>query len=409
MITETQPALLPLEKIESIDDVEQSRISSSDSEIDARYVSGEVRIVVEQARYPLKQIPEIVSSSDYNMQPNFQRRLRWAREKQSRLIESLIMNVPIPPVFLYEKDLGRYEVMDGRQRLTAINDYYGNAFSLEGLREWPELNNRRYSELPEQIRRGIDRRFLSAIILLHETAKSSDQAERLKQLVFERINSGGEDLSAQEKRNALFPGPMNTLCIELARNEHLCRLWGIPEPSSEEINNRDNWTPEEDLASNDLYKTMGDAELVLRFFAHRQRKSLWRSGSRLDDYFTSYLKRANQFPGAVLNELKSIFVNTIELASKILGERAFWLVRDRRGERVWIERPAMTAYDPIMAALSRLLGEANALQANSAKIRSEIEKFYGENYSDFDGRKTNASDIKRRDDLFFEFFNKFAN
>jgi hypothetical protein len=79
--------------------------------INAKYVKGEVRIVTEQARYPL---PTVVGmyrdSKSYVLNPHFQRRHRWDRAKQSKLIESFIMRVPIPPIFLYEVEYSRYEV-----------------------------------------------------------------------------------------------------------------------------------------------------------------------------------------------------------------------------------------------------------------------------------------------------------
>ena len=387
-------------------DVDTNQLA--DSEIDSRYVSDEVRIVVEQARYPLKQVPEIVRSADYNLQPDFQRRPRWTRDKQSRLMESLVMNVPIPPIFLYESEFSRYEVMDGRQRLTAITEYYSDAFPLEGLTEWPELNGRTYSELPEQVRRGIDRRFLSAILLLHETAKSDEQATRMKQLVFERINTGGEDLSNQEKRNALFPGPMNSLCIELARTASLCNMWLIPPPASDEDLTNPDWTPPPELASNDLFRTMQDAELVLRFFAHRQRLTLWRGGTRLDDYLTTYLRAANRFPTTVIDELRSVFVRTSDLTFEVLGDGAFSLLRPRSGDFVWVKRPTLIAYDPIMAAFSSLLDAADALRASAKQIQGDLASFYRDHVEDFDGRRTNPSDIRNRDEAFFEFLKKYV-
>jgi hypothetical protein len=400
----TDPHLLAGEKIEKLNPSTPTSKTYSDTEIEERYVGGEVRIVVEQARYPLKQIPDVVRSADYNLQPDFQRRPRWGREKQSRLIESLILNVPIPPIFLYEQELGRYEVMDGRQRLTAIDDYYADRYPLESLLEWPELNGRAYSQLPEQIRRGIDRRFLSAIVLLHETAKSAQQAERLKQLVFERINTGGEDLSAQEKRNALYPGPMNTLCIKLARHRSLCKLWGIPEPTEDELKlPPSEWEPPENLIRNESYRTMEDVELVLRFFAHRQRSALWRGGTRFDTYLTEYLRVANSFSSSVLGQLEQIFRKTTDLTFDVLGERAFWLWRERGGSHVWVGRPAMTAYDPIMAAFSRFLPQRDCLIARKQEIQNNIQRFYEEHHSDFDGRKTNPTDIRRRDQLFRRF------
>ena len=78
------------------------------------------------------------------------------------------------------------------------------------------------------VRQGIDRRYLSSIILLQESAKTAQKAQDMKQLVFERINSGGVKLEPQETRNALYNGPMNELCANLARNKYLCALFRIP-------------------------------------------------------------------------------------------------------------------------------------------------------------------------------------
>lgn len=138
--------------------------SASDERLNERYAEGAVRIVTEQARYPLSQIPQMIESMDYKLDPEFQRRHRWDNAKKSRLIESLIINVPIPPIFLYEVGYAKYEVMDGLQRLTAIGDFYQNRFALEGLEEWPELNGRKYESLPEAVRRGVDRRYLSSVV-----------------------------------------------------------------------------------------------------------------------------------------------------------------------------------------------------------------------------------------------------
>jgi hypothetical protein len=93
----------------------------SDFEINNKYLTGEVRIVTEQARYPLTSISNLFSNSiNYNVHPDFQRRRRWSIEKKSKLILSFIINVPVPPVFLYEVDYAKFEVMDGLQRITTM-------------------------------------------------------------------------------------------------------------------------------------------------------------------------------------------------------------------------------------------------------------------------------------------------
>lgn len=130
-----------------------------DRAINERYVRGEGRIVIESNREKLPGFVNQLKSPNYmDLRPFYQRRPRWDSKTQSLLIESFIMNIPVPPVFLYERDYNSYEVMDGQQRITAIRDFYANAFKLRGLETWPELNGRTYATLPEKIRAGIDRR-----------------------------------------------------------------------------------------------------------------------------------------------------------------------------------------------------------------------------------------------------------
>src|SRR5579871_2317592 len=293
------------------------------SAINAKYAKGELRIVTEQARYPLPSIVGMCENpSGYVLNPDFQRRHRWNRNKQSRLIESFIMNVPIPPIFLYEVEFSRYEVMDGLQRMTAIYEFYKDKFELTDLEEWKELNGLRYSELPDQIQKGIDRRYLSSIILLQETAKSPSEAQRLKQLVFERINSGGVQLEPQEARNAIFDGPLNRLCIQLARNPYLCRMWDIPEPTPSEIERKEY---ADELLENETFRRMEDVELVLRFFAYRQRLS--HDQTALNVYLDEFLRRGNKYPASLLTSYKKLFEDTVKLVFDVLGEDAFHLYR----------------------------------------------------------------------------------
>jgi Protein of unknown function DUF262 len=103
----------------------------SDRDIEEFYDETSARILQERSDFLLPQIVDVVSKEKWiNLRPEYQRRLRWGDEKKSLLIESLLMNIPIPPVFLYEIDLNRYEVMDGQQRLMSILDFYENRLSV---------------------------------------------------------------------------------------------------------------------------------------------------------------------------------------------------------------------------------------------------------------------------------------
>ena len=377
----------------------------TDDEINKKYVQGEIRIVTEQARYPLNTISgQIVHNSNYVLDPEFQRRHRWNNAKRSALIESLIMNVPIPPVFLYEHEFSSYEVMDGLQRLTAIARFYDDEFELEGLTQWPELNGRRYSTLPEMIRKGIDRRYVSSIILLNETAKTTEEADFMKQMVFDRINSGGELLTPQEKRNANFNGPFNKFCIRLSANETLCKLWDIPAP----IFNEDGTVfDNEERIRNRFFRDMSDVELVLRFFSYRQRREL-QKGMTLEKYLDKYLERANFLDYETMNKMESVFVDTLELIDALFDDQAFRMYRCRKNKYwSWFERPTTAVYDSMMYAMSGLLEHKNKLLAKRQDILDTIEQFYRDNYSTFEGRNTNPAALDRRDEAFIQYLKGF--
>jgi hypothetical protein len=369
----------------------------SDEEINEKYISGEVRIVTEQARYPLDTICTMLNSGKYLLRPDFQRRRRWDRSKQSRLIESFIMNIPIPPIFLYEYEFSKYEVMDGLQRLTAIKEFYDDKFSLEGLEYWKELNGKKYSELPQEIKSGIDRRYLSSLILLKETASSKTKADEMKQLVFERINSGGVKLEYQESRNALHSGNFNDLVITLSRNEYFCKIFDIP-ISEEET---------EELANNTMYKTMADVEMVVRFFAMRYLDEY--EGISLKVFFDKFTDSANKLPQSVLDDYQHVFEQTIKLVYDIYGEQAFCLYKQVSGKQQWYltRNPKKTIYDPVMTVLSQKLDYADTFNNNKDKVMAATIELMKNQPELFNGRKGTKSDIAKRIDAFDAMFNKF--
>lgn len=391
--------LLENESIDFGKTFEDQGSKKSDEEITEKYIKGEVRIITEQARYPLNTILSMVEGPDYILNPEFQRRHRWDITKKSRLIESFIMNVPIPPVFLYEVKYSVYEVMDGLQRMTAISQFYRNEFSLQDLEEWPELNGKRYTDLPEQIRRGIDRRYLSSIILLQETAKSEIEAKRLKQLVFERINSGGEKLTPQETRNALYPGELNSLCIRLARTPSFCDIWGIPKPDLEEIT---NGNPSQELIAHPFYSKMQDVELVLRFFAYRQIEK-WENPS-LELFLDEFQRKGNLFDSSILTTYEKLFIETSDLLFSIYGEKALWLHRQRQGSWIHYERPTKVLYDPIMYVISGLIDSQEKLIRNKKQIIKDTKALHEQNQETLGGRNTNRNDVLQRIDILTKFF-----
>jgi hypothetical protein len=255
--------------------------------------------------------------------------------------------------------------------------------------------------------------------LLRETAQNEQEATRLKQLVFERINSGGEVIEPQESRNALYNGPLNQLCIELARTISFCRMWNIPTESdlqraqqepilSDSMLGEDfDFAPENILESNPIYKTMQDVELVLRFFAYRQLSDV--EQGRLSDFLDYYLKQGNSFSTSTLGSLKELFLSTSNLIYDTLGERAFYLYRKRRnGSWNWFERPTKVVYDPLMYAFSQFIDRKEIFKQKSKEIEKSLEGFYQKNAAVFEGRSTNQQDIVDRKKLFMDFLGAFV-
>ena len=374
----------------------------TDEQIGEKYVRGEVRIVTEQARYPLTNIVPMFESPNYLLTPEFQRRKRWNNTKKSRLIESFIMNVPVPPIFLYEDQYSHYEVMDGLQRISTIMEFYTDKFALENLEEWPELNGRRYSQLPDQVQRGIDRRYLSSIILLQETAKDLAKAQQMKQLVFERINSGGVKLESQETRNALYDGPLNKLCIKLAKNPQFCMMWGMSN-IVEDLFSDDNGDSNQ---PSDIYSTMGDVELVLRFFAFRQIANYEKTS--LTKFLDTFLIAGNQFSDEILIRYEKIFNETIQLIYDLFGDTAFRLWRQRSGGQWnWFDRPTKVVYDTFMYVFCERLERQEYIREQRDIIVTQLPTFYETNYEKFGGRDRNRNNIVERMELFGAYIDSF--
>jgi len=351
-------------------------IDMTDEEINEKYKRGEVRIITEQARYPIKSIEIMIDSGDYKLNPEYQRRKRWNDERKSRLMESFIMNVPLPPIFLYEYEYSKYEVMDGLQRLTSIYDFYKNKFQLVGLEYWKELNGKRYNELPLEIKKGIDRRYISSIVLLEETAKTPEEAEKLKQIVFERLNSGGEKLTPQETRNALYNGSFNQLCIKLSENENFKKMWQIKSESDP------------------IYKKMEDVELVLRFFAYR---FLTEFKSTKEKFFDEYLKHANTFTKPTISRLENLFIETIDIIWEVFGEEAFLLPKNERKNK----RPTTVIYDPLMQVMAQHVENKDELLDKKDDIRDIKSKKLHEEYATngnllFDGKYDHKPIVEQR-------------
>jgi len=323
----------------------EPRHRPSDTELEQAYESGTARIITQRNDFLIPQLLEAFKRDEYlNLSPSYQRRLRWDNKQKSLLIESLLMNVPIPPVFLYEVDYAKYEVMDGQQRLSTIREYFGNEFELSGLIKWAGLNGRRWADLPNRIKAGLDRRSMSAVILLAETGRSAEEAQEIRRFAFERLNTGGVKLNPQEIRNCIYGGAFNDLLHELSRHNLFTTTWEIP-PRMRDEERR----PSAELLRNSIYRQMGDCEIVLRFFTIRETESL--AGSMKASLDNCMLRHRDAGPDEI-EILRRDFLDCLVTAHGIYDATTFRLPARGKSSRRPLSRPL---YDAVMVGIDRFL------------------------------------------------------
>lgn len=362
-----------------------------DRMINERYVRGEGRIVIESNREKLPGFVNQLKEPNYmDLRPFYQRRPRWDVRAQSLLIESFIMNIPVPPVFLYERDYNSYEVMDGQQRITAIRDFYGNSIRLRGLETWPELNGRTYTSLPDKIRAGIDRRSITSIVLLKESTESEEEASLLRETVFERLNTGGTKLERQEIRNALYRGSFNDMLQEITRSDDFREVWGMPRWVETEVETNSL------LVADPFFAKMGDVEVVLRFFALRH-VDHYRRG--MQGFLDLYMRRATKFSDIDVKELKELYQRTLHLAREIYSDLIFRPYQPNK--ETWEKKPHRAFQDAVLIGLSERLADDITLRQRSFEVIEATKRLFVSHPDGvFTGRGNTKQDIKDRIDLF---------
>lgn len=364
-------------------------------ELEEHFARTAFRLTQERSDFLLPQIKDFVGQKRWiNLRPEYQRRTVWDDAKRSLFIESLLLNVPIPPIFLYEHDLSRYEVMDGQQRLNAIVDFYDNSFALRGLERWGKINGWRYSELPETLQRGLDRRRISANVLVVGSGDVPDQQpdkSEVRKLVFDRLNTGGQQLNGQELRNCLYAGKFNDLITKkLSADPVFTAAWDIP-AHADHLDRVGK--PSEALRKNQLYRRMQDCEIVLRFFAFRKSSNIRGSVRAILDRTAE--ENQNLSPES-LAQMEKDFKERIRLAKEVFGPKVFRYT-DKNG-RAQLSQPL---YDGVMVALDRLWQKRQKILAAKSIVSRNVAKLFEDEHA-FEvivGKPNTAKSVKERLDL----------
>ena len=144
--------------------------------------------------------------------PSFQRRYIWTNRLASRLIESILLNVPIPPCYLSQNQDFELDVIDGQQRIFSIYRFIDNQFRLSDLEVLTEFSGKKFFQLDRTAKRKLETHTLRCVVITN----ASDS--EIKFDVFERLNTNTVPLNAQELRNCIYRGPLNDLLGELAEH-----------------------------------------------------------------------------------------------------------------------------------------------------------------------------------------------
>jgi hypothetical protein len=353
-----------------------------------RYDFKETPIVTEINREKLPRFVESLKLSNYiEMRSFYQRRGRWTATMKSRLIESFILNIPVPSIILYQQDFKPYEVLDGEQRISAIQEFYENKLKLTELEILPELNGDTYNTLPQKIRANIDRRSISSIAILAEVTSNPEADKFLKQKTFERLNTGILKLSQQEMRNILYGGKFNELLLELARYPRFAEAWGIPTGD----NSRD-------LEKNSIYEKMEDAELVLRFFALR---NIEHYQMEMPEFLDLYMMKSLNFSMHDINFLEDTFIETISLAYYVYGQHLFKPFDPH--SQTWSEQSNRFYYDVTMLGFNKHLFDAYQLMSGRDRVIEATKNLFNQPEARFlTGGGTSKAEIQERLGIFDE-------
>lgn len=301
-----------------------------------RFKSAQDSLVVQQSDFSLAAIYDMVTHDAIDIAPHYQRRDRWSPEKQSALIESFLLNVPVPPVYLSEDEYGQYSVIDGKQRITAIRDFLSGDLKLRSLKKFPELEGAKFADLPFQLQNALTvRPYIRVTTLLKQSN------ENLKYEVFLRLNTGGDTLKPQEIRNVAYSGPFNDLLFELSESPFLKDRLKITSDKSPS------------------FRSMEDLEHVLRFFTIEER---WENiGNVLSEEMDDFMARHRT---SASDAMRRKFLRSLDACNQIWGKHAFHKPTENDG---WRDQFISPLYDAQMIGAS-VLSDAEIQRITRRKV-----------------------------------------
>ena len=307
--------------------------------------------------------------------PRFQRSFVWNMGQASRLIESLVIQCPIPVLYFDQLYDSRFSVIDGNQRLTSIKLYLDDEFSLKGLTAYPELENSYWSDLDPRIQRHILNRTMRCIAILPDTHP------QIKFDVFERLNTGSVQLTAQELRHGIYHGKLINLIETLSRNDIWKKITRIKQD-----------------------KRMKRAELVLRFLALAHELNEYEKP--LSGFLNNFAEKYQNPNQKCLDEFSNHFLNAVKKMDTLYGELSF-----RPFDKSLKAQNAINAalFDAQMVAIYKVNPNVNNFNAKKREtlLDNTAKLFENQDFRKTIGAGTSAkTSVLKRINMFTEFISK---
>ncbi|MCI8666686.1 MAG: DUF262 domain-containing protein [Dorea sp.] len=266
-----------------------------------------IKIRTKSLDVSFNELYDMYKNQELIISPDYQRLFRWEEEKQSRFVESLILEMPVPPIFVIEREGGAYELIDGLQRISSYLHFRGERLGeteddfliLRGCDIVKDLDGLTFDKLPKALQIKIKRSFVRMEVIKKESEPS------LKYHMFKRLNTGGELLSAQEIRNCT---------IRLLGSSGIEFL--------EECSKNVDFQAVIKRLPKEKRKTRYDQELILRFFAIKNDIDKYKYP--VTEYLTRYLEKMTTGEAQFhYGEEKKIFERTFQFINDNWGEEAF--------------------------------------------------------------------------------------
>ena len=306
------------------------------------------KVFTDKKDYPLSTIKEMFDEGDIIPQPDYQRDYIMDDKKASKLIESVLLQIPIPTVYLCEEKDGTFSIIDGQQRLTSFVKFLKNEIELKGLEEYSEYNGKKFIDLDKNIQRLIKSTTINCIVIQKES-------QELKYEIFSRLNQGSTSLKPQELRNCIYRGSFNNMLEDIAaNNKNLAYLVG-------DNNKRKNYQ-----------------EYILRYFAL---KNFQEYSSSISRTLNLYMEKHKNDSAEIIKQYKREYDSNIDIIRQILGQTAF-CGYDRIKSKI-MNKFSGSVYDSIIVGFSMF--NNHDLMSYSDSIRESINnmKMNDEEYQEY--------------------------